>query len=420
MTELDTVILNKLVKDEDYGEEDLGDVNLGVELPEVAEERFGTAIDTVMVNKHVKHEDGRKLEEVDKELSESLKDSKIFGIVNPGIEFSEDVEEKFGQEMTADTGECEVKTVPENTQKISITQRILGISLIFACSILATTQGAILKYIKAIPTGEAVMFTAFHALTFFAVIVNFYGTPLRSFSFKKFVFMRCSLGGLGFLLKVWSFHNLPFGDATALIFTTPFFAGIIARFYLKEKYTIGHVIATICGFVGIVLIAKPTFLFKTSVETSDAPWWYVLVPLGTAAFMGWAYVCSRIAGKAVSPITISFYLAVCQLTGGVVYQTASKTEFVSASCFEERALLLVCGMLSVAIYLCLNKGLAIEKSATATLIRNCDTVMAYLVQIFIFKADVDVMCLTGAALIITGTASITLTKAFDITCGIEI
>ena len=406
MTELNSVIINTNAVDRDEEVEvspEFAGNSEGISEKvndegnyDIRYNRFKDSGETVIINTNVVERD----EEVSPESARN----------------SEGISEKANKEGNDDINYNILKDPGEN---VSITRRIYGISLIFTCSILATTQGAILKYLKGIPTGEAVMTTAFYALCFFAVIVNFYGTILRAFPFKKFVFMRCTLGGMGFLAKVWSFQNLPFGDATALIFTTPFFAGIIARFYLKEKYTIGHIIATVFGLAGIVLIAKPTFLFPTDTP-SDAPWWYVLVPLGTAAFMGWSYVCSRIAGGSVSPITISFYLAICQLTGGVVYQTGSKAEFVNASCFEERSLLVVCGLLSVAIYLCLNKGLAIEKSATATLIRNCDTVMAYLVQIFVFKAETDLLCLIGAALIVTGTACMTLTKAFDITCGIEL
>ena len=71
------------------------------------------------------------------------------------------------------------------------------------------------------------------------------------------------------------------------------------------------------------------------------------------------------------------------------------------------------------MYACLNKGLAIEKSATGSLVRNCDTVLAYLVQIFVFRAEVDVLSLVGAGLIVVGTVFITLGTAFDWTCGVE-
>ena len=47
---------------------------------------------------------------------------------------------------------------------------------------------------------------------------------------------------------------------------------------------------------------------------------YVLVPLGGAVVMAWAYVCMRKAGTAVSSIVVSFYLLFFQMIGGAIYQ----------------------------------------------------------------------------------------------------
>ena len=299
----------------------------------------------------------------------------------------------------------------------SVARKLFGISLIFLCSLQATTQGAIVKYIEVVPTGQIVMTISFQAICFLGVIAGHSNISLIRFPYKKFVFMRCVIGGLSYVAKNWSYRNLPFGDANALLFTIPFFSGIIARFYLKEKYTLIHVLSTICGLVGIVLVAKPSFLFPSSGSYKEE--WHVAVPLIAAAAMGWAYVCVRKAGTAVSPVVVSFYLLVFQFLGGLSYQTVTGTEYVSPSCYEQRGLLLFCSVLAVCMYACLNKGLAIEKSATGSLVRNCDTVLAYLVQIFVFRADVDALSLVGAGLIVVGTVFITLGTAFDWTCGVQ-
>ena len=61
----------------------------------------------------------------------------------------------------------------------------------------------------------------------------------------------------------------------ALFFTIPFFAGTIARFFLKEKYSLADVFATAVGLVGIVLVAKPSFVFPSDI-VPDYPGWYVI------------------------------------------------------------------------------------------------------------------------------------------------
>ena len=354
---------------------------------------MANAVDTVIINPNL------RLDPINDDYSETIKAAN-------SVESSLKNEKKD-----------ESKAKSETEERIPISRKVFGIFLIFMCSIQVTAQGAIIKYIEVIPTGEAVMIVSGHAILFLAVVAGYYNISLIRFPNKKFIFMRCVIGGASYVAKIWSFRNLPFGDATALHFTIPFFAGILARFYLKEKYTLVHVLATLCGFAGIVLVAKPSFVFPSSGSYTNK--WYVAVPLVTAAVMGWAYVCVRRAGTAVSTVVVSFYLVVCQFLAGFAFHSVSGTRYVGPSCYDHRALLLFCSVLSVTQYVCLNKGLAIEKSGTASLVRNCDTVLAYLVQIFIFRADVDVLSLVGAALILTGTISIALGTAFDLTCGVE-
>ena len=59
------------------------------------------------------------------------------------------------------------------------------------------------------------------------------------------------------LLVVLAFRTLPLAETTALVFTTPFIVALLAGPLLGEKVPLRTWLATIAGFGGVLLIARP-------------------------------------------------------------------------------------------------------------------------------------------------------------------
>lgn len=55
-----------------------------------------------------------------------------------------------------------------------------------------------------------------------------------------------------------SFKYLPLADATALSFSSIFFVTVLAAIFLKESLSFSRISVIICGFIGVVIIAKPS------------------------------------------------------------------------------------------------------------------------------------------------------------------
>jgi len=53
---------------------------------------------------------------------------------------------------------------------------------------------------------------------------------------------------------------LPLGDAISLIITNPLFTAILAPILLGEKTGVKKLLITVLGFIGAVIISKPTFI----------------------------------------------------------------------------------------------------------------------------------------------------------------
>ena len=301
--------------------------------------------------------------------------------------------------------------------KSTLLNRAKGIGLILLAILMATGQGAITKYLKVIPTGELIIVTGIYTMLLFSLFITYHDIPLFSFPLKKVVFTRVMFSVVVKIVKVWSFQHLPFGDATALIFTSPLFACILGRIFLKEKLTLPHVIAMILGISGIFMIAKPTFIFPGE---ESGPWYYNLVPILGAMSMGSAYTAQRRIGTDVNCITISMYMTIAGNLGGLGFQTISGDDYVNPRCLEHRPLMLLGGIISVAGLVALNKALQYEKAATVSLMRNLDTVLAFLLQVAVFSEPVEAFSLAGTALIMIGTLTLTLSKLFDVSCGLTI
>ncbi|KAG5351647.1 hypothetical protein C0989_005419 [Termitomyces sp. Mn162] len=69
-------------------------------------------------------------------------------------------------------------------------------------------------------------------------------------------------GFFGLLGIYYSLQYLSLSDATVLTFLSPLCTGIAGAIFLKERYTMGQALASLCSLVGVVLIARPTFLLK--------------------------------------------------------------------------------------------------------------------------------------------------------------
>ena len=87
-----------------------------------------------------------------------------------------------------------------------------------------------------------------------------YSTLFKKVS-NKFIVLSC-LRGLSFLaMNLFIFIsviNVEFATAMTLTFSSPFFIVILSIFFLNDKVGIYRWSAIIVGFIGVVLILKPT------------------------------------------------------------------------------------------------------------------------------------------------------------------
>jgi len=83
---------------------------------------------------------------------------------------------------------------------------------------------------------------------------------------RKWLFFRVFFGSIGFFLYFASFDFISISDTNILNNTIPFWTIIFSYLVLKEKVTKYDIVSIIFGFVGVLILIKPDFIFGKNEE----------------------------------------------------------------------------------------------------------------------------------------------------------
>ena len=141
-----------------------------------------------------------------------------------------------------------------------------GIFFMLLSSLSFATMNGFAKALSqaVMPAMENVFFRSFTMIIIVLAIyvVNFSANKekkkLKSGGWGKLCF-RVLMGGLAMVAVFYNIATIPLGTATAFAQSVPLYTAVMGMLFLKEKNGISVIIATIIGFVGILLISNPDF-----------------------------------------------------------------------------------------------------------------------------------------------------------------
>ena len=182
---------------------------------------------------------------------------------------------------------------------------ILGMGLMMLAAMLSMAMATIAKeLVRELPVFEVVFFRQFFGtLLLGSVLFKKGANPLRTH--------RIGMHGLRALFNIvaimayfTSLGLVPLAQITALGFTSPLFASVLAIFILGERVRASRVVGLFLGLVGALIILRP------GIETVSAGSLYVI---GSAASWAAAMTCIKALARTDSSIAITFYAAFLQL-----------------------------------------------------------------------------------------------------------
>jgi drug/metabolite transporter (DMT)-like permease len=235
---------------------------------------------------------------------------------------------------------------------------------------------------------------------------------------------RAVLGSAAMSLVFVAMTQLPLGDANAIVFTNPIITSCLAAIVLKERFTTLEALAIPFGFIGVVLVVQPTFIFGEpaagSGSSQDIATLFklpyeaaVACAIGSAFLAACAYLCVRALAAPGRPKVESAVVVGWFALAGLVIAPAGA--LISGEGFQapqnawQAVALIAVGLLGYGGQWLLNKGLMMEKAGPASAMRNIDVVLSFAFQAALGEG-VSWLSVCGAAIICGATLLVAWSK----------
>ncbi len=210
---------------------------------------------------------------------------------------------------------------------------------------------------------------------------------------RKLLFLRGLLGFGGLSCFYWSLVHLPLAEATVLQYTHPVFTAVLAAVVLRERMHAADVLALMGCLVGLVLVARPSFLFGALVE--PLPALPVGIALTGALLSAGAYVTIRKLGASEDPLVVVLWFP---LIATPLSLPTVMTRWMWPTAWEWLVLLGV-GVATQIAQVAMTRGLQLEPAGRATALSYLQIVFAAAWGILLLGELPDAFTWTGALII---------------------
>ena len=212
-------------------------------------------------------------------------------------------------------------------------------------------------------------------------------------------------GVLGFAALSCFFYalvHLPLADATVIQYTSPVFTALIAALVLSEGMGSREVLGVGTGLAGVILVARPSFLFGGG-STAGLDPVAVGVALAGAVLSAGAYVTVRRLGRTEDPLVVVLWFSVIVVAGSI---PTAAPDLVWPTPWGWVGLAGV-GVATQVAQVYLTRGLKLERAGRATAVGYLQIVFAALWGALFFGEIPDAWSVAGALLVIGGTFLLT-------------
>jgi drug/metabolite transporter (DMT)-like permease len=215
----------------------------------------------------------------------------------------------------------------------------------------------------------------------------------------RLLIARGAIGFVGLYAFYYTLVHLPLAEATVIQYTNPVFSALIAVWLLQERLVARELLGIMASLLGVVLIARPSFLFGQGAAMDP---WVVAIGLAGAVFSATAYVLVRKLRTTERPAVIVFYfawvsalLAIPLAWRDLIWPTP-----------VEWAVLLGVGVATHAGQVCLTKGLHLERAGRATTVSYLQIVFAIAWGVLVFHALPAPLTWLGAVMVVASALAV--------------
>ncbi len=254
-----------------------------------------------------------------------------------------------------------------------------------------------------LPSQEIVLARAVVSLVLSYGLLKRAGLPVWG-KRRGLLLARGALGFVALSAVYYSVTHLPLAEAAVIQYLHPGFTALMAAFLLRERLGWRLAAAGAFSLVGVVLVAKPAFIFGAMASALDP--FAVAVAVAGAFLSAGAYVLVRRLSSEEHPLVIVFYfpLVTVPATIPTVWNQAVMPQG------WEWLVLAGVGVATQAGQVWLTRGLQLEPAGRATALSYLQIVFAACWGALFFGDIPDALAGIGALLVVGATAAVALDK----------
>lgn len=235
---------------------------------------------------------------------------------------------------------------------------------------------------------------------FFGLCFLFASNPGRLFSLYRTSQLRLHglRGGLNAAVMLMFFSAIlitPLADVSALSFTAPLFASLMAVLLLKENFPVYRALGLGLGFIGTLVVLRPG---STGFSQGHA------LLLGSAAVWGVTLVVIKTLGRTDSSLTITLYSGTIMTP----ISLAAAAWYWEWPGLEQLSWMMLVGALGTAGQISLAQSLRIGEASAVLPVDFLKLVWGTAFGIIFFLEVPDIWTLAGGAIIFTATTYLAL------------
>ena len=328
---------------------------------------------------------------------------------------SSDVGNNYAVERHDDSGRGGNTATIKRTKPAKKRVAFVGIILAMTSALFFSSSALFIKLAESIPSVE-VSFIRLTIQLAFALppMIFFKDEFIYPWKKTKVLVLRGVIGVTAMTLSIYTIKHIPLADARVIFFTTPVHTAILGRIFLKESISKFDVIAMLLSIGGVILIARPTFLFGSHGEASGSMQVWVSTFLAVVGPIAAAFstILTRKMSQEVGVRVVIFYFL---LVGTIMSFPASMiSEFKYPDCGTYDAIyIIVAAFLGYGGKLLATKALSMEKASVVSLVRTIGLVYSFIFQITILDNVPSGLSIGGAVLVLLCNVCIFLKKFSD-------
>jgi drug/metabolite transporter (DMT)-like permease len=249
-----------------------------------------------------------------------------------------------------------------------------------------------------LPTQEVIVARALMTLLMTYAALRRAGIPTLG-SRRPLLWLRGLFGFLSLSCTYYSVTHLPLAEATVIQYMNPLLVSVLAAALLRERPRLGEWVAIAVSLVGVLLIARPAFIFGGISPLNGG---FVAVALVGSVFSSIAYVTVRQLRHEHDALVVVFYFPLVTVPLALPFAipgwvNPTLTEWLYLACV---------GVTTQIAQVYLTRGLQLEEVARATTVGYLQIIFAAIWGIVVFNQAPHAWSIAGAVIIAISTLTV--------------